>query len=157
MCIRDRSAHAIGHLRAAAGVGVHVDPNAIKVDFPGIMERLREVRSRISANDSAYRFRDELGVDVFIGNGKFSSPRTIEVAGKTLNFNKAVIATGARPFVPPIKGLEDVGYYTNETIFSLTELPSRIAIIGGGPIGCCLLYTSPSPRDKRQSRMPSSA
>jgi len=131
-----RSAHAIGHLRAAAGVGVHVDPNAIKVDFPGIMERLREVRSRISANDSAYRFRDELGVDVFIGNGKFSSPRTIEVAGKTLNFNKAVIATGARPFVPPIKGLEDVGYYTNETIFSLTELPSRIAIIGGGPIGC---------------------
>ncbi|MDE0910219.1 MAG: mercuric reductase [Myxococcota bacterium] len=131
-----RSAHAISDLRAAAAVGVNVADGAVEVDFPAIMERLREIRSRISKNDSAYRFRDELGVDVFIGQGKFASPGTIEVAGATLKFSKAVIATGARPFIPPVPGLVEAGFYTNETIFSLTELPERIAIIGGGPIGC---------------------
>lgn len=131
-----RSAHAVSDLRSAAAVGVNVADGAVEVDFPGIMERLREIRSRISENDSAYRFRDELGVDVFIGQGRFASPNTIDVGGATLNFSKAVIATGARPFVPPIPGLEEAGYHTNETIFSLTELPPRMAIIGGGPIGC---------------------
>ncbi|MGY8803329.1 MAG: FAD-dependent oxidoreductase, partial [bacterium] len=131
-----RSAHAISDLRAAAAVGVNVADGAVEVDFPAIMERLREIRSRISKNDSAYRFRDELGVDVFIGQGKFASPGTIDVAGATLKFSKAVIATGARPFIPPVPGLVEAGFYTNETIFSLTELPERIAIIGGGPIGC---------------------
>ena len=131
-----RSAHAIGDIRAAADVGVVVDPSAVEVDFGSVMERLREIRSRISKHDSASRFRDELGVDVFIGDGRFKDDRHIEVAGKTLAFKKAVIATGARPFVPPIPGLEGAGYHTNETIFELTSLPSRIGIIGGGPIGC---------------------
>ncbi len=131
-----RSAHAIADIRAAAEVGVTVDPTAVKVDFGAVMERLREIRSRISKHDSAKRFRDELGVDVFIGEGRFKSANEIEVAGKTLKFKKAVIATGARPFVPPIPGLEEAGYHTNESIFGLTELPARIGIIGGGPIGC---------------------
>ncbi|MCH7867322.1 MAG: mercuric reductase [Myxococcales bacterium] len=131
-----RSAHAIGDLRSAAAVGVNVPDDSVEVDFSGVMERLREIRSRISANDSARRFRDDLGVDVFIGDGQFIGRNQIEVAGAVLDFKKAVIATGARPFIPPIKGLAEAGYYTNETIFSLTELPERLAIIGGGPIGC---------------------
>ncbi|MDP6977575.1 MAG: mercuric reductase [Myxococcota bacterium] len=131
-----RSAHAIADIRAAADVGVAVDPSGVKVDFGSVMERLREIRSRISKHDSATRFRDELGVDVFIGDGRFKSAGEIEVAGKTLKFKKAVIATGARPFVPQIPGLEGAGYHTNESIFGLTELPARIGIIGGGPIGC---------------------
>ncbi len=131
-----RSAHAIADLRTAADVGVHVDPSAVEVDFPAVMERLREIRSRISAHDSARRFRDELGVDVFIAQGRFVDRQSIEVGGQTLRFKKAVIATGARPFVPPVPGLAEAGYYTNETIFSLTELPARLGIIGGGPIGC---------------------
>lgn len=131
-----RSAHAIADLRSAASVGVNVARDSVEVDFAAVMERLRQIRSRISANDSARRFRDELGVDVFIGDGRFVDRSRIEVAGATLRFSKAVIATGARPFVPPIEGLAAAGYFTNETIFSLTELPPRIAIIGGGPIGC---------------------
>ncbi|MBW2389926.1 MAG: mercuric reductase, partial [Deltaproteobacteria bacterium] len=130
-----RSAHAIADLRAAAAVGVNVAQDGVEVDFPAIMERLRKIRSRISENDSAHRFQHVLGVDVFIGDGRFVDRSRIEVAGATLRFSKAVIATGARPFVPPIEGLEEAGYFTNETIFSLTELPPRMAIIGGGPIG----------------------
>ncbi len=65
-----------------------------------------------------------------------SIPNTIEVDGKRLQFNRAVIATGARAAEPPITGLRDTGYYTNETIFTLTELPRRLAVIGAGPIGC---------------------
>ncbi len=131
-----RSAHAIADLRSAAAVGVKVAQDSVEVDFPAIMERLREIRSRISKNDSADRFQNELGVDIFIGDGRFVDRSQIEVDGVTLRFSKAVIATGARPFVPPIEGLEEAGYFTNETIFSLTELPARMAIIGGGPIGC---------------------
>ncbi|MEO6788203.1 MAG: FAD-dependent oxidoreductase [Chthoniobacteraceae bacterium] len=77
-----------------------------------------------------------LGVDVFLGGGQFTGPDTIAVKGATLRFAKAVIATGARAAAPPIPGLSDVPYLTNETLFSLTELPRRLAIIGAGLIGC---------------------
>src|SRR6185295_8889761 len=75
-------------------------------------------------------------VDVFLGEARFSAPDAVEVGGQTLRFKKAVIATGARAAVPPVKGIESVGYLTNETVFNLTELPPRLAVIGGGPIGC---------------------
>jgi pyruvate/2-oxoglutarate dehydrogenase complex dihydrolipoamide dehydrogenase (E3) component len=78
----------------------------------------------------------ELGIDVFLGEGRFTGADTIEVAGKNLRFARAVIATGARAIAPSIKGLAEAGYLTNETVFSLTELPPRLAVIGGGPIGC---------------------
>ena len=107
----------------------------MKADFPAIMERMRRLRAGISHVDSAQRFQ-KLGVDVFIGNGCFSGPDTVEVNGTTLRFKKAAIATGARAVDPPIEGLAEAGYLTNETVFSLTELPSRLAVIGGGPIGC---------------------
>ena len=75
-------------------------------------------------------------MDVFFGEARFSGPDTVDVAGVTLRFKKAVIATGARAAEPPIPGLAEAGYLTNETVFSLTELPRRLAVIGGGPIGC---------------------
>lgn len=104
-------------------------------DFQRAMERVRRLRAGISDHDSAGRFRD-LGADVFLGDGFFESPDGIEVSGATLRFRRAVIATGARPSAPPIPGLRDAGYLTNETVFSLTAPPRRLAVIGGGAIGC---------------------
>lgn len=104
-------------------------------DFAKAMERMRELRAGISHHDSAARFRD-LGVDVFIGQGSFTGRNTVSVGDATLNFRRAVIATGGRAAAPPIPGLDTVDYLTNETIFSLTDLPESLAVIGAGPIGC---------------------
>lgn len=109
-------------------------------DFGAAMERMRRLRAGISVHDSAARFRG-LGIDVFLGDGRFVGPDAVEVGGKRLRFRRAVIATGARAAVPPIPGLAEVGYLTNETIFNLTELPARLVVIGGGPIGCELAQT----------------
>ena len=105
------------------------------VDFPALMERMRRLRSDLSGHDSAARFRG-LGVDVYMGSGRFTGKDTVEVAGKTLRFQRAVLATGARAARPDVPGLEDIGYLTNESVFNLTELPRRLAVIGAGPIGC---------------------
>jgi pyruvate/2-oxoglutarate dehydrogenase complex dihydrolipoamide dehydrogenase (E3) component len=128
------AARAAAAVRDAGEFGVHV-PQGVKVDFAQVMERLRRLRASIAPNDSAQRFRD-LGIDVFIGEGRFADAHTVEVAGEKLRFKKAVIATGARASAPPISGLDEVEYLTNETLFSLTELPKRLAVIGAGPIGC---------------------
>src|SRR5881628_1572466 len=106
-----------------------------QVDFPSVMERMRKLRADISPHDSAQRFA-KLGVDVFLGEARFTGRDTVEVAGQTLRFKRAVIATGARAMEPPIPGLAEAGYLTNETVFNLTQCPARLAVIGGGPIGC---------------------
>lgn len=129
-----RAARAWADVRDAGEYGAEVPPGS-SVNFPAVMERMRRLRAGISTNDSVWRLR-ELGVDVFLGEGRFSGPDTVEVAGKTLRFKKAVIATGARAAAPPIPGLAEAGYLTNETVFSLTELPRRLGVIGAGPIGC---------------------
>jgi pyruvate/2-oxoglutarate dehydrogenase complex dihydrolipoamide dehydrogenase (E3) component len=104
-------------------------------DFAAAMDRMRRLRAGISHHDSAQRFSD-LGVDVFIGDGKFVASDALEVGGKRLRFRKAIVATGARPTAPPIPGLAESGYLDNETVFNFTELPERLAVIGAGPIGC---------------------
>lgn len=108
-------------------------------DFGAAMERMRSVRAAIGEDDSAERFR-EAGVDVYIGEGRFLSDRSVSVTGpagdRELRFRRAVIATGARPHAPPLPGLDRCDYLTNETVFSLTERPGRLAAIGAGPIGC---------------------
>jgi len=129
-----RSSRVSGDLQDALQFGLRV-PEGTEVDFPAVMERMRRLRAKISEHDSARRFR-QLGVDVFLGDGRFSGPDTVEVDGKTLKFKKAVIATGTRPVHPKIEGLAEAGFLTNETVFSLTERPRRLAVIGGGPIGC---------------------
>jgi pyruvate/2-oxoglutarate dehydrogenase complex dihydrolipoamide dehydrogenase (E3) component len=129
-----RSSRVVADIRDANQFGIRV-PLGMEVDFPAVMERMRRLRARISAHDSARRFKD-MGVDLFLGEGHFSGPDAVEVAGKTLRFKKAVIATGTRPVHPTIEGLAEAGFLTNETVFSLTERPRRLAVIGGGPIGC---------------------
>ena len=109
--------------------------NGFEPDFPAVMERMRRLRARMSRHDSAGRFAG-LGVDVFLGDARFSGPAAVEVGGRTLRFAKAVIATGARAFVPTVPGLDEAGFLTNETVFSLTELPKRILVFGAGPLGC---------------------
>ncbi len=104
-------------------------------DFGPAMERMRRLRADLSMVDSAQRFTG-LGVDVFLGEARFSAPDRITVGDTVLRFRRAVIATGARAAVPPIPGLGEAGYYTNETIFSLTERPEHLIVLGAGPIGC---------------------
>ena len=130
-----RAARAVADVRDAGQYGVEV-PDGARVNFPAVMERMRRLRSEISPHDSAQRYRDELGVDVFLGEGRFIESDSVEVDGQRLRFRRAVIATGARAMPLPISGLAEAGYLTNETVFSLTELPKRLAIIGAGPIGC---------------------
>ncbi|HYR78847.1 MAG TPA: mercuric reductase, partial [Candidatus Dormibacteraeota bacterium] len=129
-----RSARAAAEVAGASRFGVEV-PQGTRVNFPAVMERMRKLRADLSPIDSAERFRG-LGVDVFIGEGRFVAPDCVEVDGKKLRFKRAAIATGARAAALPIQGLAEAGYLTNETVFSLTELPRRIAVIGAGPIGC---------------------
>ncbi len=120
---------------AAERFGGPAVPRDATGDFGAAMERMRRLRAGISVHDGARRFQG-LGVDVFLGDGRFVAPDTVEVAGERLRFRRAVIATGARAAQLPIPGLAEAGYRTNETIFNLTELPRRLAVIGAGPIGC---------------------
>ncbi|MBE0503782.1 MAG: FAD-dependent oxidoreductase, partial [Desulfuromonadales bacterium] len=130
-----RASRALFDARNGGDFGV-LGGAGLQFNFATAMERMRRLRADISHHDSAKRFRDELGVDVFIGQGSFVSHDCVEVAGQKLSFKKAAICTGARAAAPPIPGLAETGYLTNETIFSLTELPPRLAVIGAGPIGC---------------------
>lgn len=109
-------------------------------DFASAMERMRRLRAQISHHDSAQRFAG-LNVDVFVGQGRFVAPDAIEVDGQRLAFRRAIIATGARPVAPPIPGCDEGCYLTNETVFTLTSLPARFGVIGGGPIGSELSQT----------------
>ncbi len=129
-----RCAKAAAVVRNASAFGVNIDGN-VSVDFGFVMERMRRLRASIAPIDSARRFSEQLGVDVFIGKGTFTAKNKIEVNGKTLTFAKAVIATGGTAAIPNIPGLQEAPYLTNATIFNLTELPSRLGVIGAGPIG----------------------
>ncbi len=129
-----KSARVAATVRDAGGFGVNV-PVGAKVDFAAVMERMRRLRVSLAAHDAAERFQS-LGVDVFLGCGRFTSPDSIEVGGQTLRFRRALIATGARAALPKIPGLAEAGFVTNETVFSLNRLPKRLAVLGAGPIGC---------------------
>lgn len=109
---------------------------AAACDFPAVLRRMRALRAGLSGHDSARRFRDELGVDVFFGQARFTSTDAVEVAGATLRFHRAALCTGSRARVPDLPGLAEAGYLTNETVFSLADLPPRLAVLGAGPVGC---------------------
>jgi pyruvate/2-oxoglutarate dehydrogenase complex dihydrolipoamide dehydrogenase (E3) component len=128
-----RSARAAAEARFAPALGVHV--SGVEADFAAVMRRMRERRADISPNDSAERLR-AAGVDVYFGEARFTGPSAIAVDGRTLAFRRAVIATGGRAAVPAVPGLAAERYLTNETLFSLTEQPTRLAILGAGAIGC---------------------
>lgn len=126
--------------RAQRELGLELAADAAP-DFGRVMERMREIRARISHEDAALRYRDELGVDVFLGRARFTGRDRVEVEGRELRFARAIVASGARPSSLPIPGLEAAGPLTNESIFDLETLPESLAVIGGGPIGCELAQT----------------
>ena len=108
--------------------------------FAEIMERVQRVVADIAPHDSVARYT-ELGVEVIAGTAKIVSPWAVEITAEDgsrqqLTTRSIVIATGARPFVPPIPGLAEVTHYTSDSIWSLRELPPRLVVLGGGPIGC---------------------
>ena len=129
-----RTARLYADMRAAADFGAQV-PARINVAFSMAMERMRLIQARLSRVDSAQRL-SEAGVDVYFGSARFAGPETVVVAGASLRFRKAIIATGARPLAPTIPGLDSCGYLTSETVFQLTECPRRLLVMGGGPLGC---------------------
>ncbi|QDT69822.1 Mercuric reductase [Planctomycetes bacterium MalM25] len=128
------AARAAARVKNASEFGVHLD-GGYRVDFAQVMERMRRLRADISPADSAKRFSEEKGVAVHLGDAEFTGGDTVRVGEQTLRFKKAVIATGARAAAPPIEGLGSIAYLTNESLFSLTELPGSLGVIGAGPIG----------------------
>ena len=129
-----RTSRLYAEMRDAKRYGTQV-PEAIRVDFAAVMERVRRIRTHLSGGDSVRRLA-AAGVDVFFGHARFVGANTLTVNEEKLCFQKALIATGARPHIPSIPGLKEAGFLTNEKVFDLTELPRRLLVIGGGPIGC---------------------
>jgi pyruvate/2-oxoglutarate dehydrogenase complex dihydrolipoamide dehydrogenase (E3) component len=110
-------------------------PNEPALEFDKVMARMRRIRMRISEHHSVHDLA-ALGIDIFFGSARFASVDALLVGDTRLHFKKALIATGARPRAPDIEGLDQVGYRTSATIFDMTTLPRRLAVIGGGPLGC---------------------
>src|ERR1700730_9517113 len=129
-----RCARAIYDAGRGAEFGFRLD-GPPRAEFGAVMERVRRMRSTSSAGD-AVEVVEQTGAEVYLGHTRFTAPNIVDVDGRELRFRKAVIAAGSDPFVPPIDGLKTGEYLTNESVFSLTELPARLAVIGGGPLAC---------------------
>ena len=128
-----RSARSVAEVRRSAEFGV-TGTEAAEVDFARVMERMYRIRAELSHHDSAERFT-ALGIDVFLGEGRFVGKNRIAVGDQVLHFKKALIATGARAILPDVPGLAECHPLTNENVFDLEDLPARMAVIGSGPIG----------------------
>jgi pyruvate/2-oxoglutarate dehydrogenase complex dihydrolipoamide dehydrogenase (E3) component/uncharacterized membrane protein YdjX (TVP38/TMEM64 family) len=128
-----RSARIANYARRAEEFGLA--PMPVAVDFPRVMERVQAVVKTIEPHDSVERFTG-LGVDCVQGDARIVSPWEVAVNGSTLTTRNIVIASGARPRVPDIPGLETVDYLTSDTVWELREAPARLLVLGGGPIGC---------------------
>ena len=129
-----RTSRLYAEMRSAEHFGA-VTPAGMRVDFAHAMERVRRIRARMSRGDSAASYRAR-GIDVFFGEARFVSSEAVSVDGTRLRFRRALVATGARPDIPSIPGLVEAGFLTSENVFDLTELPRRLLVIGGGPLGC---------------------
>jgi len=128
-----RSAKFMSHITRSQEFGIsqaHAEFN-----FAEVMERIQRVIRRIEPHDSVERYT-KLGVDVVQGEARVTSPWTVEVNGETIRSRNIVIATGGRPFVPPIEGIDQVDYYTSDNLWDMREKPRKLAVLGGGPIGC---------------------
>ena len=125
------AATAAQNARSAARYGVDAKP---EIDFAAVMRHVRETIETIAPIDSQERF-EGLGVTVIRAHGKFTGPTMVEAGDKVIDAKHIIIATGGKPFVPPIQGLNDVPYFTNESLFENTERPAHLIVLGGGPIG----------------------
>lgn len=128
-----RAAHTAADIKNASALGIdaHID----NIDFAQVMGRIHKVITKIEPHDSIERY-SKLGVNCIIGDATIVSPWEVEVNGTRITTRNIVIATGARPLVPAIPGLDTVNYLTSDTVWQLTALPKRLLILGGGPIGC---------------------
>jgi pyruvate/2-oxoglutarate dehydrogenase complex dihydrolipoamide dehydrogenase (E3) component/uncharacterized membrane protein YdjX (TVP38/TMEM64 family) len=137
-----RSAKLLSHIRRSAEFGIR--KATAEFDFAEVMERVQRVIKEVAPHDSVERYTG-LGVDVVQGTAKIVSPWAVEVtdtAGtRTLTTRSIVIAAGGRPFIPPIPGLADIDYLTSDNVWNLRELPKRLLVLGGGPIGSELTQT----------------
>jgi pyruvate/2-oxoglutarate dehydrogenase complex dihydrolipoamide dehydrogenase (E3) component len=129
-----RAARVFAFIRDDADFGTQAS-NRPHIDFAAAMARMRRIRTRIAEYHSADRLSAQ-GIDVFFGSARFEGPNTVRAGEARLSFKKAIIATGARPQPSDIPGLEKIGYLTSDSIFGLAELPKRLGVIGGGPLGC---------------------
>lgn len=133
-----RTAHFLKQTRVSQSLGIaRVE---VEYDFADVMARVHRVIATVEPHDSVERYT-ALGVDVVIGDARITSPWTVEVNGQVLTTRAIVIASGASPIIPHIPGLETVRYYTSDTIWSLTQRPNRLVVLGGGPVGCELAQT----------------
>ncbi len=128
-----RSATFVNQAKHAEKLGIAKAD--VEYDFADVMRRVHRIIGTVEPHDSVERYT-KLGVDVVQGNARITSPWTVEVNGQTLTTRAIVIATGGRPTIPNIPGLDQATYYTSDTIWSLTERPNRLVVLGGGPIGC---------------------
>jgi dihydrolipoamide dehydrogenase len=127
-----RSAKFLSHIARSPEFGIKQAD--AEFDFAEVMERVQRVIEKIEPHDSIERYNG-LGVDVVIGEARITSPWTVEVNGETIRTRNIVVATGGQPFVPPIEGIDQVDYYTSDNLWQLRDKPSRLAVLGGGPIG----------------------
>jgi len=128
-----RSAKFVAQQKRANELGMRTA--SVEFDFADVMERIQRVIKTIEPHDSIERYT-KLGVDVVEGAAKITSPYSVEVNGETLTTRNIVIATGARPFVPPLPGIDEIAYLTSDTIWNTRQQPKRLVVLGGGPIGC---------------------
>lgn len=128
-----RSGRIMSYIRRAKEYGI--DNGQGEVNFQAVMARVQDVIKTIEPHDSVERFTS-LGVDVELGDAVVESPYVVRVNDRTITTRSIIIATGARPFVPPIPGLDDIDFLTSDSVWSLEALPKRLLVVGGGPIGC---------------------
>ena len=128
-----RSAKFLSHIKRSKEFGI--DTATADFKFADIMERVQQTIRQVEPHDSVERY-SKLGVDCIQGDATITSPWTVDVNGETINTRAIIIAAGAAPYVPDIEGVNEINYYTSDTIWNISELPERLLIIGGGPIGC---------------------
>jgi pyruvate/2-oxoglutarate dehydrogenase complex dihydrolipoamide dehydrogenase (E3) component len=136
-CVPSKSllsaAKAFHHVKTANYFGAQ--PEKLSLDFNKVMQHVKHIIATIEKNDSVERF-ESLGVNVILAPGKFIDEKTLQAGDTLIKAKRFVVATGSSAFVPPIAGLDQVHFETNETIFDLNEQPKHLIVIGGGPIGC---------------------
>ncbi len=128
-----RSAKFLSHIKRSKEFGIHTA--TVEYEFADVMQRVQDVIEKVEPHDSTARYT-ELGVECLSGEARILTPWTVEVNGSILSTKSIIIATGARPLIPPIEGLDQISYLTSDNLWELRECPRRLLVLGGGPIGC---------------------
>jgi dihydrolipoamide dehydrogenase len=128
-----KSAKVASLIKRADDFGINIPES--NIDFPAVMDRVQSIIKKIEPHDSVERF-ESMGVECIEGNARITSPWSVEVNQQTLTAKNIIIATGAGPLIPPVKGIEDIGYITSDSLWEIREQPKRLLVLGGGPIGC---------------------